>query len=193
MVEGTELWTLLHSGHGVWLRGASIYIFEVHVYALVCARFCGCVDAKGRRRRTEGGGGMEERSHSAAARRTHVIRGCLRRCWDDTGAGCWTLDAVAPRPRRVSGRRSESYPRLPGAFTVAGSYLVSHWTPFRKDPILEYRMDQNWIYIQSRRSVSMILSIHPSHTADVCTWSRECDFMTSEFYLRICNSYKLQN
>lgn len=34
-------------------------------------------------------------------------------------------------------------------------------------------------------------SIHPSHTADVYT--RECDFMTFEFYLRICNSYKLQN
>lgn len=34
-------------------------------------------------------GGMEDRSHGAASRRTHVIRGWLRRCWDDTGAGCW--------------------------------------------------------------------------------------------------------
>lgn len=97
---------------------SQIYILlSIHVYAPVCTRASVGVWMRGGGgggggrdggREAEREGGMEDRSHGAAARRTHVIRGWLRRCWDDTGAGCWMLDAVSPRPRRVSGRRSES-------------------------------------------------------------------------------------
>lgn len=93
-----------------------------------CVDVCGCVDERGRRRReggTEGGreagreGGMENRSHGAAARRTHVIRGWLRRCLDDTGAGFRIASASAgfwPPEWKLK--------RQPGAFTAAGSYSL---------------------------------------------------------------------
>lgn len=121
-----SMWWRPNCGHSGTSERSDVPNTHFNFDTCLRAGVCGSVGVWMRGRRGGGAGREGGRDRGEEPRRSSSAHTCHPRLAGEMLGwhGSWTLDALPPRPRRLSGRRSKSYPAARRVNPAAGSYTL---------------------------------------------------------------------